>query len=205
MASALHELIGAHGQLDTEPDGHSEWQHHYNLALQILHNLKHQHRWTDLKLHEESPLAPYDMLARPMLSGLPPRRLYVHPDEQIEHLKLLAEGKRRRKEASSNDSNLPTPDGSNELLPVREWVLPTHIREKWSLKKMGGAFDSISNVPPEPIAGDEDLVANGLHDDGSTPVDKWRQTKRLLLATLDDDSTVVYYIVHDGIVKPRQN
>ena len=31
------------------------------------------------------------------------------------------------------------------------------------------------------------------------------QPKRLLLATLDDDSTVVYYIVHDGIVKPRQN
>jgi tRNA-splicing endonuclease subunit Sen15 len=34
---------------------------------------------------------------------------------------------------------------------------------------------------------------------------EWRKTKRLLLATLDDDSTVVYYIVHDGIVKPRQN
>jgi tRNA-splicing endonuclease subunit Sen15 len=34
---------------------------------------------------------------------------------------------------------------------------------------------------------------------------EWRTTKRLLLATLDDDSTVVYYIVHDGIVKPRQN
>jgi len=29
--------------------------------------------------------------------------------------------------------------------------------------------------------------------------------KRLLLATLQDDSTVVYYIIHDGIVKPRQN
>jgi len=26
-----------------------------------------------------------------------------------------------------------------------------------------------------------------------------------LLATLTDDSTVVYYIMHDGIVKPRQN
>jgi tRNA-splicing endonuclease subunit Sen15 len=34
---------------------------------------------------------------------------------------------------------------------------------------------------------------------------EWRKTKRILLATLDDDSTVVYYIVHDGIVKPRQN
>lgn len=32
-----------------------------------------------------------------------------------------------------------------------------------------------------------------------------RRQKRLLLATLHDDSTVVYYIMHDGIVKPRQN
>jgi len=29
--------------------------------------------------------------------------------------------------------------------------------------------------------------------------------KRLLLAVVSDDSTVVYYFVHDGIVKPRQN
>lgn len=38
-------------------------------------------------------------------------------------------------------------------------------------------------------------------------VNEWREKspKRVLLATLDDDSTVVYYIVHDGIVKPRQN
>jgi len=27
----------------------------------------------------------------------------------------------------------------------------------------------------------------------------------VLLATLHDDSTVVYYVMHDGIVKPRQN
>ena len=36
----------------------------------------------------------------------------------------------------------------------------------------------------------------------------WRgdeRQKRVLLATLHDDSTVVYYIMHDGIVKPRQN
>ena len=31
------------------------------------------------------------------------------------------------------------------------------------------------------------------------------EVKRMLLATVDDDSTVVYYVVHDGIVKPRQN
>lgn len=33
----------------------------------------------------------------------------------------------------------------------------------------------------------------------------WDTTKRVLLATVEEDSTVVYYVVHDGIVKPRQN
>ena len=32
-----------------------------------------------------------------------------------------------------------------------------------------------------------------------------RGGKRMMLATLSDDSTVVYYLVHEGLVKPRQN
>jgi len=34
---------------------------------------------------------------------------------------------------------------------------------------------------------------------------KWRTTKRLLLAAIQSDSTVVYYVIHDGTVKPRMN
>ncbi|KAF4891052.1 putative tRNA-splicing endonuclease subunit tsp-1 [Colletotrichum fructicola] len=36
----------------------------------------------------------------------------------------------------------------------------------------------------------------------------WRgagRRKRLLLAVVHDDSTVSYYLMHEGIVKPRQN
>lgn len=81
-------------------------------------------------------------------------------------------------------------------------------------------FDGISVVPGvedgEIVWRDESADTN--HDDegeqgadaaagGDGSPTKWRisQPKRVLLATLDDDSTVVYYIVHDGIVKPRQN
>lgn len=32
-----------------------------------------------------------------------------------------------------------------------------------------------------------------------------RGGKRVLLGTVGDDSTVVYYLVHEGLVKPRQN
>lgn len=103
-----------------------------------------------------------------------------------------------------------------ELAREREWVLPSHLREQWSLRRFGEVFDGISASVPAPskdggsqaqllfgeLAGDE-----AREESGEGAVNEWRETspKRVLLATLDDDSTVVYYIVHDGIVKPRQN
>ena len=84
----------------------------------------------------------------------------------------------------------------------REWVLPTRLREKWSLRRFGEIFDGVGEKPDggetmgeDDEQGEERKVNNG----------KRRGGKRLLLATVGDDSTVVYYIVHDGIVKPRQN
>lgn len=50
-------------------------------------------------------------------------------------------------------------------------------------------FDGISMTPP----------GTGQSEN------KWRKDKRMLMATAQDDSTIVFYIVHDGIVKPRQN
>ena len=75
-----------------------------------------------------------------------------------------------------------------------EWVLPTHLKEKWSLRRFAEVFDAVGERPPSGEEGDE---GEGL--------EKRRGGKRVLLATVSDDSTVVYYIVHDGIVKPRQN
>ena len=37
--------------------------------------------------------------------------------------------------------------GMPELRSEREWVLPSHLREKWSLKRFGEVFDDISMVP----------------------------------------------------------
>ena len=82
-----------------------------------------------------------------------------------------------------------------EDVPVeREWVLPTHLREKWSLRRFAEVFDAVAEKPPE--------LDQGVEEAGKG---KRRGGKRVLLATVSDDSTVVYYIVHDGIVKPRQN
>ena len=84
-----------------------------------------------------------------------------------------------------------------DLQPQREWVLPIRLREKWSLRKLAEVFDALEEVPVG--SGDNWENENGKG------TGKRRGEKRLLMAIVGDDSTVVYYIVHDGIVKPRQN
>ena len=120
----------------------------------------------------------------------------MHPDEQIE---MLTSGVK--------ESDVPK---------EREWVLPTHIREKWSLRAFAEIFDGVGLEPPgmepprlEPPGIRDEVV--GESEDGED-VEGWsargkrrRGGKRVLLATVSDDSTIVYYIVHDGMVKPRQN
>lgn len=148
----------------------------------VLNNLQNQHDWTELKTQ------PKPELCRSLISGFPPRRLYVHPDEQIEIIKAeknLGEGER-----------IPQP-------PECEWVVPTHMTEKWTVKAFAGVFDAIEAIPP----GVNPLDAFGP-EGSSAQWTQWRgpkRGKRILLAIVQDDSTVVYYLMHDGIVKPRQN
>ncbi|MCJ1436786.1 hypothetical protein MMC27_006168 [Xylographa pallens] len=180
---------------------------YHHLALQVLHNLQYQHDWTNLHIHTHStlsnpptnrrsdPPARSPLLPRPLVSGVPPSRIYVHPDEQVEMLR----------------AGLREPDREVD----REWVLPTHLREKWSLRKFADVFDAVGEEPPEGDGGGEESesaegtgIQKGSTGSGADPShegDGRRGGKRVLLATVSDDSTVVYYIVHEGLVKPRQN
>ncbi|KAI0526605.1 tRNA-splicing endonuclease subunit Sen15 [Xylaria bambusicola] len=143
----------------------AERDHERHLADTVLDNLKYQHDWTGLQILTHSPTDSKSFI-RPMVSGLPPRRLYVHPDDQIAMLKSSA-----------------IPDGRILDTPEVEWVLPTHISEKWTLKKFAAVFDSLP-------------AQFSAHPD---------RPKRIVLATIHGDSTIVYYLLHDGLVKPRQN
>ncbi|KAI1384660.1 tRNA-splicing endonuclease subunit Sen15 [Hypoxylon trugodes] len=134
-----------------------------HLVASVFDNLQYQHEWTELKTLTHSPVD-NSPLPRPLISGLPPRQLYLHPDDQIEMLKKHKSSKERIPET-----------------PVTEWVLPVHLSEKWTLRAFASVFDS---MPQSTAPG---------------------RVKRVLLATVHDDSTVVYYFMHDGIVKPRQN
>ncbi|KAK4239758.1 hypothetical protein C8A03DRAFT_32123 [Achaetomium macrosporum] len=150
------------------------------LSRVVLNNLQYQHDWTQVKPHEQPNLP------RPLLYGLPPKRLYVHPDEQIDIIK------------AEKERGEPIPQE-----PEVEWVLPVHLSEKWSPAQFAALFDVIEAVPPGGAS------QEGLDVDGSDA--QWRlwrgpkRGKRILLATVQDDSTVTYYWIHDGLVKPRQN
>jgi tRNA-splicing endonuclease subunit Sen15 len=196
--SALTTYIEEHTLRDSL---HPDYLH--QLALQTMHNLEYQHRWTALKLHTVSTITKLP-LPRPIISGLPPKRLYIHHDEQIELLRAeasrLQQSKLSKEGGRGSLGSLPDTGsiemGADVIQSEREWVLPTHLREKWSLRHFADVFDGVGVVPP---------LDTAEGDDAYQQPNKWRNTKRMVLATLQDDSTIVYYIVHDGIVKPRQN
>lgn len=182
-ASALQEILTASR---SSLDKSAQPAHLCHLSSVVVHNLQFEHNWTSVALHTHSPLTKA-RLSRPIISGLPPKKAYVHPDEQVEILKAQH-----------------TSGETVELRPEREWVLPTHLQEKMSLAKFATVFDALDVVPP-PGPGESEEPENGA---GEAVGARWQGTnrqKRLLLATVHDDSTVVYYIMHDGIVKPRQN
>jgi tRNA-splicing endonuclease subunit Sen15, fungi type len=262
-----------------------------DLPLEILHNLQHQHSWTDLRLHTVSPgtklvdvssLTPSTAAGNTtksvpdpsilagsvrsrsrsrspspstlhsssphqqrhqlsgsaasepvyLISGLPPRHAYIHPDFQAHLIRR----------------NIPVKD----VVIQREYVLPLGLNEKFSLKKLSGVFDALSKRAAMELtshtcrgAGDVDVSAtstkgNGIGngkskgeedvelagDEGATSQKEgtndatqredlginWTDAKRVLMGMVTrsgkgggGDGTVVYYVVQEGEVKPRQN
>ncbi|KAL4941467.1 hypothetical protein BDV06DRAFT_179857 [Aspergillus oleicola] len=168
---------------------------------QILHNLQHQHLWTSLQIHELNTKTPISLI-----SGIPPHRIYTHPDEQ---LYMVERGLREE------DVELD-----------RMFVIPTVRGQSWSLERMAGVFDALLEPGEEEIeaaAEERDKTEDGAKVDKEKAAKlteyyeyraKARRTgewgsKRVLLAMIDKgmggEGTVTYYVVQEGTVKPRQN
>ncbi|KEF52712.1 uncharacterized protein A1O9_11129 [Exophiala aquamarina CBS 119918] len=248
------------------------------LTIEILHNLRYQHDWSDLRLHvvqlnsgpspasingdgdgnttsrmvnlevdnyfspnyqqqqgrssspSRSATSSTATLATPssappanneppinvvrLISGLPPRHSYIHPDLQLHLVKH-----------SIPEASLPV---------QREFVLPLSTAEKWTLSRFCAVFDAMAGRERIVVGSGADAAAavavavatpNG---DGGTRVNgnakrptstpgsharvpyEHQDQKRVLLGMRareggGGDSTVVYYIMQEGEVKPRQN
>lgn len=174
--------------------------HFRHLADVVRNNLENQQDWTQLQTHDDEDEDEDDGNSRDepggkriLLSGLPPRRVYIHPDEQIELM--------RAERALGNGRRIVQP-------PEYEWVLPVHLTETPSISQFAAVFDSIAALPPAAVRAEAASPAGGEGEETAAQWKKWRNAKRgkrLLLAIVQDDSTVVYYVMQDGIVKPRQN
>lgn len=92
------------------------------VPLEILHNLQHQHAWTGLKLHVVHVNAGTSANIH-IVSGVPPRHSYVHPDLTMQ---LVKHGM------------------AESAIPVqREFVLPLAVGDSWTLKRFCAVFDAL--------------------------------------------------------------
>ncbi|KAK2767458.1 hypothetical protein FQN54_003614 [Arachnomyces sp. PD_36] len=197
--SALTSLLSTHPS-SSSPSSQTPTS---ALTLQTLHNLQHQHLWTSLRTHPPHTLSKTQ--THPLISGLPPHRIYTHPDEQAY---MLEKGIREE-----------------DVSVEREWVLPVAQGEEWSLRKLAGGIDAV----PERWGcrdgegeggGDGENGEGGEGGEGDEKDKKLEEFralkregkwggKRLLLGMVNKgmggDGTVVYYVVNEGSVKPRQN
>lgn len=107
------------------------------------------------------------------------------------------------------------PDAALPIEPAL--VCPAHLREgDWSLQRLAEVFavlpspreqrrvvlSEVLGVSVTATADDDKDKNNEVRATAALPEDP---AKRMLLGIVDADSTIVYYWVHDGIVKPRQN
>ncbi|KAL3478735.1 hypothetical protein BJX99DRAFT_256150 [Aspergillus californicus] len=189
--SALTSLVSSAPESDN-PLSHTTYQ--------VLHNLQYQHLWTSLKIHDLSTTFPVSLI-----SGIPPHRVYTHPDEQ---LYMVERGLREE------DVELD-----------RMFVLPTVQGQSWSLGKTAAVFDALPEPTEEEVEGQtSDVVEDAQQETNAEKAAKLaeyyeyrtkaRRTgewggKRLLMAMIDKgmggEGTVVYYVAQEGTVKPRQN
>ncbi|CAI7653470.1 unnamed protein product [Penicillium pancosmium] len=163
-------------------------------TLQILHNLQHQHLWTSLQIHA----SPSDSTSSEPQESRPP----LVSDEQ---LYMLEQGLRE-----------------DDLRPERLVVIPTAQGQNWSLRRMAAVFDALDEIT---IAAEDDEAdvetRPPVEGDKAQKLEEYYQRREKANATLEwgsrrvllgmvnkgmgGDGTVVYYIVQEGEVKPRQN
>ncbi|KAG5421651.1 SEN15 [Candida metapsilosis] len=156
---------------------------------QVRLNLIHYNLWTKVEVHNDY-----------ILSGLPPTKLV----------------------STDNESK-------------REWIVCKRLNQESRLKvkEINSWFEEIKQFTSGKGDQDQDVdndtkdssTRNGKSDvespsgDVPSPVDNdspiWKpidktmngkgRVERLTIALINDDGTIVYYFIHDGITKPRQN
>ncbi|KAH0843294.1 hypothetical protein FOPE_08290 [Fonsecaea pedrosoi] len=151
---------------------------------------------------QPQPLASSPGGTVPIISGLPPQHTYLHPDMQTYLIKHKIK--------------------ESDIQVQREFVLPLAMGEKWSLARLCGVFDQLPEResvrvrrPMSPTGGNpgerrSKVGETANEGDAAGAVYEHKDSKRVLCGMRareggGGDGTIVYYIMQEGEVKPRQN
>lgn len=174
---------------------------------QVRLNLVHYNLWTQVEVHNNY-----------ILSGLPPTKLVsTDSDSKREWIvckRLNEQSKLKVKEINSWFEEIKQFTNGNEEKRGNEFKLDVpseaHLQSQDTTensKKAETEDVSSSSTHIEPASTDDSKP----HPPNSLwkPIDKTMNGKgrvdRITIALINDDGTIVYYFIHDGITKPRQN
>ncbi|EEH39354.1 hypothetical protein PAAG_08623 [Paracoccidioides lutzii Pb01] len=191
-----------------------------SLTTQIQHNLQYQHRWTSLRIHSPHTLSPSQNIT--LISGLPPQTLYTHQDEQAY---MLEHGINPDDVPTEREWVIPTAQGQAwslrqlaecfDVIPLPDSKHAEGVENVVGMTVEKGG-DSRSNGISEVKSGEGKGMKTEKKSKEEIFAEYQRRKrgkewggKRALLAMVDrgkgGDGTVVYYVVLEGSVKPRQN
>lgn len=148
-------------------------------AQLVKENLIYQQLWTDINLFE----------------------IPFNSDEHTRGSLTLCYGKPPEK-IFNDENNDPDETGYYH----HEWVLPAMTNQDWSIAYWVQIFEEIDNL----------LAKASKHATQQRKVDETdlkeseskkspKKAKRVIMACIDNDGTVVYYNVYRGIMPPRNN
>jgi tRNA-splicing endonuclease subunit Sen15, fungi type len=150
-----------------------------NLRSVVRSNLEHQHYWTHITALDTTT----DLKTHADKGST----FSIDREKALPRPMLYGRPPEQLYVSDQSSSTGPTKEAHGQPKNASvdyEYVLPVHLDEKWTIRQWAVLFDAL------PIQ-----KAIGVID----------QKKRIVVAVVSGDSTVVYYIMHDGVVKPRQN
>ncbi|OWB65435.1 hypothetical protein B5S30_g759 [[Candida] boidinii] len=111
-----------------------------------------------------------------LIYGKPPKQLNPTIPYKKEYTDTETETETGTGTGTDEDKNQ---DKNHDL---KEWVLPILKSTQLTIEKIDLIFENIKSTS-----------------------DLKQRPQRILLGIIDDDSSIVYYTIHDGVTKPRQS
>ncbi|KAI5969477.1 SEN15 [Candida margitis] len=186
-----------------------------SITDQVRLNLIHYNLWTQVKSHNEY-----------ILSGLPQTKLVAtDPNTKREWIvckRLNENSKLKVKEINSWFEEIKhfTSGVEENGGDIKQNIdSQSDVQSKDDLQSLGinGNTNESDNGDRNAVSSEpnSNRLSHSNYFSPSSPFSKWKpidkttngkgRVDRITIALINDDGTIVYYFIHDGITKPRQN